>query len=562
MSAPGEAARRGAQVRQQRFLETLRQNPDWQVKEICEHIGVSPRAYQHWRQREERFAKAVHEIRTAHREGVAQGGHWDGTFEDFRLRYFGMETYWLQSRMVRAIQNAPEGSISLICLPVGSGKTTTLEQFCAFLLATDPNHRILYLSETQPEARKRVSRVQSFLTDGELYGDLIARFGPFKSDDRRQREGKPWSADFFTVDKRDSGERDWSMSALGMTSQIYGIRADTIVLDDVQTMKSLNKTDDYMDKFRQEILSRRPQGGVKGRIVVIMTRIGPGDFAERLMEEGLVTDRQLVILPVVDADGKSNCPELYPDDRIPLLREQVGEKAWWNAYMQKPHLGPNATFTEEMLEQAKDPMRRVGEVKEGERVVLGVDPALEGNTGLVSLAYDRSQMSVVDAQRLERPSSQEVILDHIAEFAGRYRPDTVVVETMAYQGALSRDDRLKNLSVRYGFQIREHKTYGQKLDPTFGVAGMQRSFLMRELWLPDADTLARGRLEPLIEELRTWRPDIKAKYLTQDLVMALWFSWLHANEFRARPPGASAAEAFRFRGMKKPTQYSRPTVDA
>jgi len=549
-----------ANERKRRWLALYELNPTWTRKQVCDQIPTTTKTFYVWLKEDQEFRKRIHEMDTDVRDGSQAVDAYTGSFRDFRKRFFDMDTFWIHQEMVRVLDHAPEGSISLILLPVGIGKTTTLEDWCCQKLAMDPDHRILYVSKSQGEARKRLRRVQMRMTDRTLAPDYIDRFGPF-FDPGQEKQGKPWTADYYTVFKRTSGERDYSMAALGWTGQVYGIRADTIILDDIQDIQSLNQTAKMLHWLRQEVMSRRPGGGVKGRIAIIGTRIGPGDLYERLMlEDDLISDGQLVVIPIVNSKGESNCPEMYPDDQLGRLRKQVGEPAWWSAYMQKPHLGESATFTEAMLDQAANPLRKVGHVEDNEQVVIGVDPALVGNTGIVVGAFRGAQLTIVDCLRLERASSQEAILDAIGEMVRRYRPNAVVIETMAYQQALAQDERLTRMSREYGFRVYPHKTYGNKADPTFGVAGIQRSFLMNEIRFPAAETLARNRLEPLIEELRTWRPDIKAKNLQQDMVMAMWFLWLHWMRNRMLPRQEFSGDAFRQRGLRNPTRYQTAGV--
>lgn len=554
------ARKKKSQERRTAFIEAFIQNwPEMTIEQICEMIGVTRRAYEVWRKKHPDFTIEIDRLKAEIREGspVGEEPAWTSTFADFRLRYFGFESYVYHRKIAEVLDNAPEGSISLILLPPGAGKTTCLEDWMCQKLALDPDHRILFLSESQNEATKRLRTVQQRMSDPALAREFIARFGPFYTEGQ-DKKGKPWTANHFTVSKRASGERDYSLAALGMSSQIYGIRADTIIMDDVQTLKSLNQTDSYLLKFRQEILSRRPAGGARGRVVIIATRIATGDFYERLIEEELIDEGQLVVLPctIRNEDGEEvpYCPEMFPPEQVARIKKQAGD-SWWTAYQQTPHLSHNATFTDEMLADAKDPLRKVGEVRPGEHVVVGVDPALQGATGIVTLAYTSNSIAVVDVLQMEQPRSQEVIIDAIRDTVARYRPLDVVVETMAYQQALYNDDRFKALATQYGFRPRSHKTYGNKADAAFGVSGIVRSFQMRELHIPDADEASKARVEPLVSELRVWRPDVKTKFLQQDTVMALWFAWKHIVEHGRRNPGPEAAEQFKTRGLRRPTVY-------
>lgn len=555
---------RARKERQKKFMEVFanfygREN----LTEISKRAGISRRTYNSWRENYPEFRDAIDRLKAEivdklddESPMVTTDKQWG--FAEFRKRYLGFDSYLYHTEIARVLDTAPEGSISLILLPPGAGKTTCIEHWMAQKLALDPDHRILFISESQGEASKRLQMVQRYMTDEAIGAELMARWGPFY-EDGQERQGKPWTRDKMTVAKRKSGERDYSLAALGMSSQIYGIRADTIILDDPQTMKTMNQTENFVARFRQEILSRRPSGGASGRVVIIATRIGEGDMYGKLIEEELIDEGQLLILPCTtfDADGEEHpvCPEMFPPDVIPRIKRQAGD-SWYTAYQQKPHLGHNATFTEEMIDAAKDPLRNAGEARPSdERYVIGVDPALSGNTGIVVLGYNQHTVTIVDCVQLPKAGSQEKILDAIQQTVARYRPLDVVIETMAYQQALARDDRLAAMATRFGFRIRPHRTYGNKHDPLLGVSGMTRSFHLREFRIPDGSPASAERLEPVVTELRTWRPDVKTKFLQQDMVMALWFAWKFVMEMGRRPADASLAKQFTSRRLVKPTPY-------
>lgn len=159
-------------------------------------------------------------------------------------------------------------------------------------------------------------------------------------------------------------------------------------------------------------------------------------------------------------------------------------------------------------------------------IEVGVDPALGGGCALVC-AHLGSKLSVVDAITKTGLNRTEEILELVEMFAATYRPSFVIIEMDSQQKGLGNDDRLRALGQRYGFSIRPHLTRGQKVDEVFGVASMDQSFRKQEISIPWKDQSDKDRMHELVAQLRNWRPDIKTKNLTQDLVMALWFVWKH-----------------------------------
>lgn len=176
-------------------------------------------------------------------------------------------------------------------------------------------------------------------------------------------------------------------------------------------------------------------------------------------------------------------------------------------------------------------------------IEVGVDPALGGGCALVC-AHLGAKLSIIDAISQTGLNRTEEILELVEDFAVRYRPSVVIIEMDAQQKGLGNDDRLRALGHRYGFSVRPHLTRGVKLDEVFGVASMDQSFRKAEISIPWKDQGDKDRMNELVSQIRNWRPDIKTKHLTQDLVMALWFVWKHWRQM-IRDVHQEAAPAWR-----------------
>lgn len=171
-------------------------------------------------------------------------------------------------------------------------------------------------------------------------------------------------------------------------------------------------------------------------------------------------------------------------------------------------------------------------------IEIGIDPALGG--GFAQVCCELGQKLVILDARVDYDFNQtEQQLLAIESMVATYRPSILTVEFDAQQKGLGNDDRLREMSNRYGFTVRPHLTRGQKMDEVFGVASMDQSFKKGDIRIPWKDQQTQDRMAPLVTQLRAWRPDIKTKNLTQDLVMALWFVWKHwmlINKSHHEPP--------------------------
>lgn len=159
-------------------------------------------------------------------------------------------------------------------------------------------------------------------------------------------------------------------------------------------------------------------------------------------------------------------------------------------------------------------------------IEIGVDPALGGGMAQVACALGQ-KLAILDCRVDYDFNQTEEQLMAIETMVATYRPSILTIEFDSQQKGLGNDDRLREMGNRYGFTIRPHLTRGQKMDEVFGVASMDQSFKQGLIDIPWKDQRTQDRMNPLVSQLLAWRPDVKTKNLTQDLVMALWFVWRH-----------------------------------
>ncbi|MCM8734576.1 phage terminase large subunit [Azospirillum sp. A1-3] len=109
----------------------------------------------------------------------------------------------------------------------GSGKSTLVGLFAAWLLLRDPNRRLLVLAADLKLAMKMVRNVKRIL---ERHPGCSHLKPPSKERDQ-------WAADRFTV-VRPTELRDPSMAAAGIGGNITGSRADVVICDDVEVPRN------------------------------------------------------------------------------------------------------------------------------------------------------------------------------------------------------------------------------------------------------------------------------------------------------------------------------------
>lgn len=503
-------------------------------------VSVSMSAYSKWRQRDREFAAQV-DIARAGMESVTVG--WDGTRTSFAAHYFGMQYAAFQLMFLDEIDRMPPGNIVMCLWPPEHGKTTTYENYASQELAVNPNTRLTVASENLTIAKKIVGRIRNRMEPSGPFKDYVRQFGPFKPPSGQSRQdamAQPWTSTIFNVYKKhDQDERDYSMMALGQSSSIVSTRCDHLHIDDIQSLKTLNKSAAIEGWFRQDALSRP---GEHGKTSIVGTRVGEDDIYERIADDedldgilkvikfkAIMTDYTDPANPV----ERPLWPERYTLDNLDRQRRKVGPEAWDRNYMQNPGASrKDAVFLDEHIDPCKNEMRSLHHLaSDGSVVYIGLDPALGGVNCVIACELGEKKLIVRAIRERDGLRTNEQIMQELNQVVFRMnttaRVTDVVVEAMNFQRGLSRDERLMDMKSHYGFAVREHLTGLNKYDEDIGVASMVTSFIKGEIELPWADDdMTRNEIGELIRQLKAWKPKARGSKLRQDRVMALWFIWI------------------------------------
>lgn len=559
---PGWDARTDEKIRRQNaVLEGLAQGKT--VIAACTAAGVTGQAHQHWR-KDAKYRVAAEAAKFAGRAGRDETDKsYRYNFAEFRFKFFGLTTYDHQLQLVDALQSVKPGEVVMCNIFPESGKTTTVEDWICQTLALDPNRRITMVSEADGLCRKTTGRIKSRMTDVRMFAEYIATYGPFY-DQGQERAGKPWKSQYFTVAKSSHDERDYSLEARAVTSAALGSRIDDLVLDDIQSRRSLSQTKTILEHIRSTYLTR----GRHMRTVINGNRLDRGDVYDAFIEEGIV-DR-VISIPAIQRDGTVTGPEMWArredfeteeewlavvQAKVDKKRLQVGERMWFAMYQQIPHANELATFTDKMMDEAKDRDRSIVVRRSGYNV-LSLDPGLGGGNALTACEYRTDKLVVLDQMISYKMASTEDILVNIEEGMQRYSPSLLIIERDGHQKHFRADDRLVALCERYGVQTQDHTTSRNKSDPMFGVASMPSSFMRREIRFPYGDEMSRIRTDALVHQLRSWRADVPTKLLVQDAVMSLWFNWRNWRQWLEAHETTNMHEQWHRQGMPyHPTDY-------
>ncbi len=212
----------------------------------------------------------------------------------------------------------------------GSGKSTLVGLFAAWLLCRDPNLRLLVLAADLALARKMVRNVKR----------LIERHPITKAMKLKPRRADQWSAEQFTV-ARPAELRDPSMLARGIGANLTGSRADIVVCDDVEvpnTCDSAPKRADLRARLAEIDYILVP-GGLQlyvGTPHTYYTLYADQPRREIGESAPFLDGFQRLVLPVLTQAGHSRWPERFPEDAIARIRRHTGANKFQSQMMLEP----------------------------------------------------------------------------------------------------------------------------------------------------------------------------------------------------------------------------------
>ena len=555
------------------------------IEAACGSAGKSIKTYEYYRRTDKQFADKVDRTRLGLKEkSFASGDVHDITFAEFRQRFLHSRTFPHQQNLVDVIEGREPSWLHpsmkyepglasnrvLINIPPNHAKSITITvDYVTWKVAQNPNFRVLIVSQTQQLAADFLYAIKQRLTHP-MYADLQAAYAAGVGFNSKTAS---WQATRVTFgdELRESSEKDPNIEAVGIGGQIYGKRADMIIVDDAVTLKNANEFEKQIRWLTQDVRSRLTP---TGKLVVIGTRVASVDLYKELRNEdrypgGQVPwkylampallevhedpDKWVTLWPYSDApfDGQGeddkNEEGLYPrwSGRNLYNERQAMDASTWALVYQQQDVSENAAFDPVCVRGSIDGMRKAGRLEMGHpghpkdltgfSFICGMDPAIVGDTAAVCYAVDRntSKRYIVDVIKITKPSPQQ-IRDIIINWTQLYSPSEWIIEKNAFQAFLTQDEGIRQFLAGRGVVLKEHHTGSNKWDSGFGVASMSTLFGTKQadgkhhrdnlIHLPSDQT---ENIKALIEQLITWTPTTKGK---TDIVMALWFCEIRARE--------------------------------
>lgn len=559
---------------------------------------TSEKTVDNWMANDKVFNQKVHEVRQRRKEALARGADEDNAnlgFAEWRKKFLGVDTFPHQQAWVDLLEDREyvprEGETYvpsdlnrlIVNVPPFHAKSSTLTiDYPVYRICMDPNVRIIIVSKRLDQAKKFLYAIKTRLTSNR-YAALQAAYAPeggFKPD---REDGATWGMEKIYVKGVDSGEKDPTVEALGMGGQIYGSRADLIIMDDCIVSSNANQAETQINWLESEVENRVRDG----KILIVGTRLASKDMYVELRNGDRYLSgktpwsylRQPAVLRYAedpkdwvtlwpwtttpmetgqkpDAEGKYPA---WPGERMAMERNKKPPRIWALVYQQED-VSEDSVFHPSLIAGSTNRMRKPGPLKagapghpnngmEGQYVIASMDPAMSGDTFSLVMTIDKYAPAGTVNRRLlnawlKTSPTPAYIRDHIKSVTEEYGVDEWVIEQNAFQLFLIYDEDIQRFCQARGVRITPHYTSRNKQDPDFGVASVATLFgSFKEhangtrtnldpagdnlVELPDPDK-SEG-VKGLIEQLVSWRPGVRGKDLKQDGPMALWFAELRAR---------------------------------
>ncbi len=480
----------------------------------------------------------------------------------------GREPSWLHPSMT---YEPGDMNRLLLNVPPEHAKSTVITvNYSTYRIALNPNVRIIVVSKTLNKAREFVYAIKQRLSHPRWL-KLQTAYGP---EGGWKQDADTWRVDtvYLGGDARDSSEKDPTIQALGMGGQIYGARADLIILDDCITTANAHEFEKQIDWLQKEVVTRL---GKNGKLLIVGTRIGTIDFYKELRNpkywSGGKCPFTYMAMPAVLEYGeepkewvtlwpKSDRPwdgdeDIAPDEQglfpkwdgeaLAKRRGEVTPSTWAMVYQQED-VEEDSIFPPALVQACIKGSRQRGVLKPGAvghptqvqgYTIIGFDPAMgRGHAAFVVMTYNRvdKKIYVLDCENMPEPTPQK-IRAMLEQLTLRYRPNEIRVEINAHQKAYQLDEDLRQWLSQYGTTLKPHFTDRKKWDTDHGVASMSNMLgtirdgkFQNNNQIEFPSTNGSEGMKALIQQLITWKPNTRGK---TDCVMAMWFAYIKCREF-------------------------------
>jgi hypothetical protein len=278
-----------------------------------------------------------------------------------------------------------------LTMPRGSLKTTIVTKYLpAWLASVDPSFRSLIVTNTMPNARKKLDDIRGIFTSHVFYKAVFPdRFPALKH--KHSRMEKRWNSEAAELDRGVSFP-EATFEAAGVGTKKTGSHYNLIIEDDtvapdesemkgeviLPTLDRIEKAIGYHKQTTALLIPRVFEQKVPRIRIVVSTRWGSHDLIS-YMKDSEVGWRQFDIPAVRGADAE-NWEEgtpvfsmFYSKDELREIEQDVGPFMFRCLYLNKPQDSSLRVFKDEWIAAA---LRKPENMPKNGFHVITVDPAI------------------------------------------------------------------------------------------------------------------------------------------------------------------------------------------
>ncbi|GJM43721.1 MAG: hypothetical protein DHS20C21_05630 [Gemmatimonadota bacterium] len=330
-----------------------------------------------------------------------------------------------------------------ICLqlaPRGFGKSTVLTIARAvYEILRNPNIRILIASNTQLQAEVFLREIKSHLAANERLADV---FGPYQDESK-------WDAREIMVKPRRSTAKESTVTCVGVGGPVASRHYDLILADDLvdeENARTGGQREKVATWYYKTLL---PCLEPDGRLSIVGTRYHYLDLYGHLIKNELADAYQ--VIRAIAEDGSTPWPEKFSLEFLEERKRQMGSTIFATQYQNDTALMKGTIFREEWFvpyEDAPDwaecdfyigcdpAATRADVILSNRKATSDYWSILVGARPRTADGYSR-EVYLVDVWR-GRCTKQEYI-DQLRRMNDRYKPVSVMIETVAAQEYLAQD---------------------------------------------------------------------------------------------------------------------------
>lgn len=383
-----------------------------------------------------------------------------------------------------------------------------------WLLGNDVNKTVLIVSNTREAATRIIGALKRYIEDSPELHEVFPHLKP----------GRKWSEHSFEV-HRPVIRKTPSVVAVGLHGSIMGMRADEIILDDVDGPDSVSTPHakaQAMTWIERSALSRlNPTGG---RIGAIGNVWADDDILHKLSRKPGYVARKF---PVVNADGDPLLPGRFPQHVIDQIRIDQGPLRFAQIYMCEARDEASALFKEDWISgcclagEGKSLMSTLPAAFPSGLVYTGVDLGVRQSRGsdptviVTAILHPDKRRQVISVKYGVWTAKE--IADNISDQYNAFGGTVLVENNGAQQFLLDILSSQNNKIPVVGFETTGKK----KHDPTYGVESLANEIASDQWIFPSSDGTPEG-CEPamrwLLDAMRSYQ---RGKH-TPDGLMAMW----------------------------------------